>query len=126
MRFILSLLTWWHAETLGTRLFTWRRGIRVGQDEQGNVYYRTKDDRRRWVTYNGEPEASRISPDWHGWLHHTYDENPAESPLHHAKHQKKHQDNLTGTDATYVPAGAMRHASHQTQSTPDYEAWQPE
>lgn len=124
MRFILSLLTWWHAETLGTRLFTWRRGIRVGEDDQGNIYYRNKDDSRRWVTYNGEPEASRVSPDWHGWLHHTYDENPAQTALAHAAFQKPHQNNLSGTDSAYAPAGSMRHASAQAK-TSDYESWQP-
>ncbi len=124
MRFILSLLTWWHAETLGTRIFTWRKGVRVGEDDQGNIFYRNRDDSRRWVTFNGEPEASRISADWHGWLHHTFDENPAEQALAHAGHQKAHQDNPTGSPAAYAPAGSMRHAQAKPQR--DYEAWQPE
>jgi NADH:ubiquinone oxidoreductase subunit len=40
---------------------------------QGNVFYQTRDSKRRWVIYNGEMEASRVSPDWHGWLHFTWD-----------------------------------------------------
>lgn len=62
MKFLLRLLTWWNSQTLGTQIFTARKGIKVGEDEQGNVYYRTRDDKRRWVIYNGECEASRISP----------------------------------------------------------------
>ncbi|MCP5038623.1 MAG: NADH:ubiquinone oxidoreductase subunit NDUFA12 [Rhodobacteraceae bacterium] len=123
MRFILSLLTWWHAETLGTRIFTWRKGVRVGEDEQGNVFYRTRDDSRRWVTFSGEPEASRVSPDWHGWLHHTFDENPAEMELAHVSFQKPHHDNLTGSEGAYSPAGSM-HQAHPKERR-DYEAWQP-
>jgi len=124
MRFILSLLTWWQAETLGTRLFTWRKGVKVGEDENGYVYYRTRDDSRRWVCFNGTPEASRVSPDWHGWLHRTYDEAPSEKPLTHKDWEKPHQENLTGSVLAYAPAGSMRQA--QPADRRDYEAWQPE
>ncbi len=124
MRFILSLLTWWHAETLGTRLFTWRRGVLVGKDDAGNKFYRSRDDKRRWVIFAGEPEGSRVSPDWHGWLHHTFDENPAENPLTHKTWEKPHHMNLTGTPEAYVPAGSLRRPLPVARS--DYEAWQPE
>ncbi|WP_375731173.1 NADH-ubiquinone oxidoreductase subunit NDUFA12 family protein [Azospirillum sp. B506] len=58
------------------RYVTWRRGAKVGSDRFGNVYYRSKDTQpgtreRRWVLYAGEPDASKIPPEWHGWLHHT-------------------------------------------------------
>ncbi|MCK8462867.1 NADH:ubiquinone oxidoreductase subunit NDUFA12 [Aliiroseovarius sp. S1339] len=124
MRFILSLLTWYHRETIGTRLFTWRKGVRVGEDEQGNVFYRDRDDKRRWVIFNGEPEASRVSPAWHGWLHHTFDNSPADAPLTHKAWEKPHQVNLTGTDLAYAPAGSLRQAKPADRR--DYEAWQPE
>jgi NADH:ubiquinone oxidoreductase subunit len=124
MRFILSLLTWWHEETLGTRLYTWRNGVKVGEDAQGNVFYRNKDDSKRWVCYAGEPEASRISADWHGWLHRTFDDNPALNPLNHKDWEKPHIDNLTGTAMAYVPAGSIRRERPVERS--DYEAWQPE
>lgn len=124
MRFILSLLTWWHAETLGTRLFTWRRGVKVGEDAQGNVFYRNRDDSRRWVIFAGEPEASRIDADWHGWLHHTFADSPVEKPLAHKPWEKPHLDNMTGTAAAYVPPGSLRRA-HPAERA-DYEAWQPE
>ncbi|EAQ11976.1 NADH:ubiquinone oxidoreductase subunit [Maritimibacter alkaliphilus HTCC2654] len=124
MRFILSLLTWWHEETLGTRLYTWRKGVKVGEDAQGNEFYRNKDDSKRWVCYAGEPEASRISADWHGWLHRTFDDNPANSPLAHKDWEKPHVDNMTGTALAYVPAGSIRREKPVERS--DYEAWQPE
>ncbi|MBL6428833.1 MULTISPECIES: NADH:ubiquinone oxidoreductase subunit NDUFA12 [Maritimibacter] len=124
MRFILSLLTWWHEETLGTRLYTWRKGVKVGEDAQGNEFYRNKDDSKRWVCYAGEPEASRISADWHGWLHRTFDDNPANSPLAHKDWEKPHVDNMTGTAMAYVPAGSIRREKPVERS--DYEAWQPE
>ena len=124
MRFILSLLTWWHEETLGTRLYTWRKGVKVGEDAQGNEFYRNKDDSKRWVCYAGEPEASRISADWHGWLHRTFDDNPANSPLAHKDWEKPHLPNLTGTPEAYAPAGSLRRVDPANRQ--DYEAWSPE
>ena len=92
--------------------------------DKKHAFYRDRDDKRRWVIFNGEPEASRISPQWHGWLHHTFDENPAANPLPNKAWEKPHQDNLTGTALAYAPAGSMRQA--QPADRRDYEAWQPE
>ena len=123
MRFILSLITWYHAETLGTRLMTRFRGIRVGEDEHGNVFYRNKAGSRRWVIYASEPVASKVSADWHGWLHHTFDDIPGSPALAHKSWEKPHLDNPTGTADAYLPAGSMRRAHPVERS--DYEAWQP-
>ena len=73
---LLRAVTWWNGQTLNTQLFTWRKGVKVGEDAAGNIFYQTKDGSKRWVIYNGDMEASRIGPDWHGWLHHTWDETP--------------------------------------------------
>ncbi len=122
--FIKRIFTWWDGQTLGTQLWTWRKGERVGEDAQGNVFYRTADDKRRWVIYNGEAEASRVSPEWHGWLHRTWDEPPTERPLVHKAWEQPHQENLTGTQMAYAPAGSLRRADPAPRQ--DYEAWTPE
>ena len=123
MKFLLRLLTWWNGQTLGTQRYTWRRGTRVGEDEQGNIYYQNKGGVRRWVIYNGEAEASRVSPDWHGWLHHTWPHPPTEKPLKHKPWEAPHQPNLTGTAAAYAPAGSIRSGAPAPKR--DYEAWEP-
>ena len=124
MKFIKRLFTWWDGQTIGTQLFTWRRGQLVGDDAQGNRFYQTKDAKRRWVIYNGETEASRVSPDWHGWLHHSFRDAPTKSPLAHKPWEKPHQDNLSGTAMAYAPAGSIKVAKPASRA--DYEAWQPE
>lgn len=121
---ILRALTWWDGQTLNTQIWTARHGVRVGEDDQGNVYYRTKDDSRRWVIFNGEVEASRISPDWHGWMHRTWDEPPTDRPMVHKPWEKPHIENLTGTDMAYAPSGSLRKADPASRA--DYEAWSPE
>ena len=122
--FLLRFLTWWNGQTLNTQFFTWRKGVRVGEDEQGNVFYQTRDNKRRWVIYNGEAEASRVSPEWHGWLHHTWDQPPTKAPLTHKSWEKPHVENLTGTALAYAPPGSIRRAAPVERR--DYEAWQPE
>ena len=124
MYFLKRLLTWWNSQTLGTQLFTWRKGTRVGSDDQGNVYYQTADSKRRWVIYNGDMEASRVSPDWHGWLHFTWNEPPTKAPLVHKSWEKPHLENLTGSDAAYAPPGSIRRNDPAPRQ--DYEAWKPE
>jgi NADH:ubiquinone oxidoreductase subunit len=123
MNIFIRALTWWNSQTLGTQLFTWRKGIRVGADDQGNIYYKNKDASRRWVIYNGEAEASRVSPDWHGWLHHTWPHPPTDKPLKHKAWEAPHQENLTGTPAAYAPAGSIRTGAPAQRR--DYEAWEP-
>ena len=121
---ILRAVTWWNGQTLNTQLWTWRNGTRVGEDAGGNIFYTNKDGSRRWVIFNGEVEGSRISPEWHGWLHHTWDETPTDKPLVHKPWEKPHLPNLTGTAEAYAPAGSLRRAEPADRK--DYEAWSPE
>ena len=122
--FLKRAVTWWNSQTLGTKLFTWRKGERVGEDDLGNTYYQTTGGVRRWVIFNGEAEASRVPPEWHGWLHHTFKEPPTDRPLTRKAWEKPHQENLTGTALAYAPAGSIRRADPSPRS--DYEAWTPE
>ena len=124
MAFLNSLVTWWNSQTLNTRLHTWKNGVKVGEDEQGNIYYTTRDSKRRWVIFNGEAEASRVNADWHGWLHHTFKDTPLSNPLIHKNWEKPHQENLTGTISAYIPDGSLK--STETKKRTDYEAWKPE
>jgi len=123
-RTVLRVFTWWNGQTLNTQLWTWRKGRAVGVDAQGNRFYQTRNGKRRWVIYNGEAEASRVSPEWHGWLHHTFDAPPTESPLAHKSWERPHVPNMTGTGLAYVPPGSIRRADPVVRK--DYEAWVPE
>ncbi|UYV35921.1 NADH:ubiquinone oxidoreductase subunit NDUFA12 [Rhodobacteraceae bacterium D3-12] len=121
---ILRAVTWWNGSTLNTQFYTWRKGVKVGEDEQGNTFYRSGDGKRRWVMFNGEAEASRVSADWHGWLHHTFDEMPGDKALPKKDWEKPHVENLTGSMLAYAPAGSIR--TTQPKERSDYEAWTPE
>ena len=124
MSYPLRFLTWWNSQTLNTQFWTWRNGVKVGEDGNGNVFYKSKDGKRRWVIYDGEAEASRVSPEWHGWLHHTWNEPPTEVPVPRKAWEQPHKANQTGTLDAYVPAGSLSRVQPITRS--DYDAWQPE
>lgn len=128
-----QLFTWWNSTTFGTSFTLWRKKARlVGEDEQGNRYFEEKDPtfpggrHRRWVVYHGVAEASRVPADWHGWLHHTFDEPPTEAPLKRRAWEQDHLPNMTGTPLAYHPKGSLSRADGPADVNDDYEAWRPE
>ena len=132
-RFLQLFFTWWNGATFGTLLWTRRYGELVGEDEAGNRYYRTKDGaidpslgfERRWVIYNGDAEASKIPPAWHGWMHHTVDVPPTQENYRPNDWEKPHLPNLTGTPAAFRPPGSTLSGGHRPSATGDYKAWVP-
>ncbi len=123
-------------------LFTWLKGEQVGDDAFGNRYYVEKTARReaisggvastnpqrkirRWVMYKGAPEASKVPPEWHAWLHRITDVVPKPGDRPVRPWQKAHQPNLTGTDLAYRPPGHTLKGGHRAKTNGDYEPWQP-
>lgn len=126
MGILSKIFTWWDGATIGTALYSSRHGQLVGEDELGNRYYQSGDGTRRWVMYNGSNDAARVAPDWHGWLHNTFEGLP-ESYLPPARSfEISSPGNPTGTAAAYRPSGALERGSARASSTGDYQAWSPE
>ena len=123
--FLVQFFTWWNGQTLGTRFFTWRMGELVGEDAEGNRYYRSRKGDRRWVIYNGPAEASRIPPGWHGWMHHRTDRLPTEEGYRPFEWEAPHVPNLTGTPGAYRPKGSLLTPERRPEVTGDYDAWKP-
>ena len=75
-----TFITWWNNQTLGTRIYTFLKGKKVGIDEKGNKFYvHRKNNKKRWIIYNGLMDASKVPALWHDWLHYRTDEIPNES-----------------------------------------------
>lgn len=120
-----KIFTWWDGATIGTALFSALNGTKVGEDHQGNLYYESKDG-RRWVIYNGANDASRVPPEWHGWLHHTIDGLPESNLPPPRIWEADYTPNQTGTAQAYRPSGALEAGGRRQRATGDYEAWTPD
>ena len=94
------------AKLLALDFLPGEKGSRVGEDENGNVYYQSTDD-RRWVIYNGPAEASTIPAGWHGWIHGRTDTAPCDETYEHRDWEMPHRQNYTGTAAAYRPKGSI-------------------
>ena len=131
--FLLQIFTWWNGQTLGTRFFTWRKGERVGSDQFGNIYYRSRGGiadptlghERRWVIYNGEADASMIPSGWHGWIHHRVDTPPSDENYAPREWEIAHQGNMTGSAGAYRPKGSTLRSGKPASTGQEYEAWKP-
>jgi len=129
MGILRSIFTWWNGTTIGTSLYTSRHGEKVGEDDDGNVYYQNGDGTRRWVIYADQTEASNVSAEWYGWMHHTYDQPPTDAPIKAWSWQKERLPNLTGTDAAYRPPGSLVALGQDTtasSASKPYTAWVPD
>ena len=127
-----KIFTWWNGATIGTLFTIAKRGVMVGTDENGNRYYQSRDNisydgrKRRWVVYDGYAEASKVTPDWHGWLRYTNEEPPTVAPLPRRRWERDHEPNMTGTPLAWHPQGSLLEEGVRPAATGDYEAWKPE
>ena len=127
-----SIFTWWNSATLGTLFTVARLGVLKGTDDFGNRYYEARDNResydarkRRWVIFKGYADASKVPPDWHGWLHHTFEDCPTDAPLKRRSWEKDHQPNLSGTVWAWRPKGSISRGGERAKASGDYEPWTP-
>lgn len=91
----------------------------VGTDQYGNRYYEDffADDSNdsmntaRWVEfvdkYDRFPSGRKIPPEWHGWLHRSYDDapTPENTAFHNPPYKKRHLSNPSGEPHAIVPHG---------------------
>ena len=112
------IFTWWNKQTFGTLIKTIFTGKLVGKDEFGNKYYKNKGN-ERWVIYSGRVEPTQITKDWFLWMHHTIDKIPDKNDLKNKyQWEKKHTENLTGTDKRHKPIKIKKN-----QIKKKYETW---
>ena len=104
---------------------------KIGVDQSGNKYFEAKKRKeykhtRRWVIYKGTPDASKVPPEWHGWLHHTVEDPPTKSPLTRREWETDHKPNMTGTPYATKPKGSLSTDMARQKASGDYEAWNPD
>ena len=117
---IANLFIWWNGQTIGTFLYTKFFGVLVGCDEYGNTYYTTKDGKKRWVNYNGNCNASSISPIWHSWLHKTTNNIPSLKEEVNIDKRDNLNFKIINPKKTYNPKNFEKKSLYN-----DYTPWKP-
>ena len=97
-----EIFTWWNRQTFATRISTFLFGKFVGEDQFGNKYYKSKNN-KRWIIYKDEIDASKIPIEWYSWIHFTNNRIENSHDLKKYDWQKPHQPNQTGTENAYHP-----------------------
>ncbi len=77
------------------------------------------------MVYNGDVEASRVPPEWHGWLHYTVDTTPEENAPERKSWEQPHQINQTGLAGAHQPDGSLLDGNAKQADSSGYEAWSP-
>ena len=119
INFFKQIFVWWHKQTVGTFIYTLFTGKYVGADEFGNKYYSNRK-KKRWVIYKDRVESSKIPPEWHMWIHFLTNNKPV-GIGNKFSWQKKHEENLTGTEKAYKPEGSL--SSNTKKNMKKYETW---
>jgi NADH:ubiquinone oxidoreductase subunit len=120
INFLKQIFTWWHRQTIETFLYTLFFGKFVGSDHFGNKYYTSKKG-KRWVVYKGLIESTQIPSEWHLWIHFIKNKIPSKDNINKYEWQKKHEENLTGTNKAYKPQGSL--SSDKKNIIKKYETW---
>ena len=117
LTFLKQIFVWWKEQTLGTRIYTFLFGKKVGEDQFGNKYYESKSG-KRWIIYKGEIDATKIPNNWYSWIHFT--KNKIENFHEFKKYewQKPHLSNQTGTENSYHP-----NKSNNNETSKKYKPW---
>ena len=126
MGFFKNLFTWWEGASLGTALYSWRTGRKVGEDALGNGYFEGGKDGRRWVIYKGSNDVSRVPPEWYAWLTRQIDDVPDRALPPAPRFLRPPTPNLTGTPQAYRPAGALERGGRRAAASGDYQPWTPD
>ena len=117
-----EIFTWWNGQTIGTRIWSYFNGIKVGTDNLGNKYYKNKNDTKRWVIYGDYVESTNVNAEWNNWLRFTSLNEPSEIKKY--DWQKKHSPNLTGTPEAYDPNNDINE-NDQRRKSDEYTKWKP-
>ena len=90
------------------RIYLFFRSTKVGGDQYGNQYFEAKRTdsfgrKKRFCLYSGRPEASKISPEWHLFMHYQVEAKDVKTNYKQHKWQKPFVPDITLTEVKYLP-----------------------
>ena len=113
---------------LGTLIYSFFYGKKVGEDKNGNKFYIHKFNfKRKWVIYNKVVDPTSLKVAWQLWLTNNKKEVP--SDINDNKiymWQKEKVPNYSGTKNSYHPKKYKNLSQKNKKSKSLKEIWSPE
>ena len=113
---------------LGTLIYSFFYGKKVGQDQNGNKFYIQKYNlKRKWVIYNKVVDPTSLRVSWQLWL--TNNKTSVSPDINNSDSyiwQKEKKPNTSGTNNSYHPKISQNTAKKNQKSSNLKEIWSPE
>ena len=112
---------------IGTILYSFLNGKKVGEDNQGNRFFiHKKNNKKRWVLYNKKIDPTNLEIKWQIWL--TENDKNKDIIINdlNYKWQKNKKANLTGTFESYHPANHSEKEKMYSNEKNKNSVWKPD
>ena len=112
---------------IGTILYSFLKGKKVGQDKIGNKFYVHKNnENKKWVLYKYIVDPTSLDVKWQIWLTTANSNAPLSIEENNFKWQKDKQPNLTGTINSYHPKININKSKKDIKNENKNSTWSPE
>ncbi len=117
------------------KIYLFLFATKVGEDEYGNSFFELKRKdylgrKKRYCLYNGVVEASKISPEWHPFMHYQIDVDEVKKTFKQYKWQKPATPITTLSKDKYLPKNHILNAQKKsdkknTTNSIQTKTWEP-
>ena len=112
---------------IGTILYSFLKGKKIGQDKIGNKFYvHKKIKNKKWVLYKHNIDPTSLDVKWQIWLTSTNSNVPTDIEESNFQWQKDKQPNLTGTVNSYHPNININKRKKDLTKDKQNSIWKPE
>ena len=112
---------------IGTILYSFLKGKKIGQDNIGNKFYiHKKIKNKKWVLYKYSIDPTSLDVKWQIWLTSTNNNVPLTIEENNFKWQKDKKPNLTGTTGSYHPKINVAKRKKHIEKKYNNSTWNPE
>ena len=112
---------------IGTLLYSFLKGKKIGQDKIGNKFYiHKKNKNKKWVLFKYKVDPTSLDVKWQIWLTTTNSKVPIAIEENNFKWQKEKQPNLTGTINSYHPKINTNKKKQDITKENKKSTWDPE
>lgn len=112
---------------LGTLIYSFLYGKKVGEDKNGNKFYiHKKNDKKKWVIYKKIVDPTSLMVIWQLWLTNKKPALPSDLNTDTAyKWQKEKLPNYSGTKESYHPRVSKNSIDKTNKDKQSNEIWRP-